>query len=319
MSDSLVIREFDDADEMAIRDLFREVVGRPFPPDRFRWLFIDNPYGRGVCPVAEFGGKVVGSTASVAIPFRHRGRDLDIYRLQDALVDANCRGQGIYTRLMHESSRLFDEKGVPFVFGFPNENSRWIFENRGGYTGLQPIPTLRLESGDLAPGGAALEFRSEPSGTFTAEDFALFEKCWSEVPLYTLRTPEYLKLRYSRQVGRDYLTVRGYRGEELSILIVGKYFAPERSFDVVEMVGPRDAGEMAAALRALRSAIGSGQAEGFESWFWGANPLRRLAAKVGFRDVVRSTNLIWRADPKFGGMAPADGELLLTMGDSDVY
>lgn len=319
MSDSLVIREFADADEPGIRDLFETVVGRPFPPDRFRWLFIDNPLGRGVCPVAELDGRVVGSTASVAVPFRHRGRDLDIYRLQDALVDEVCRGQGVYTKLMQESSRLFDERHVPFVFGFPNENSRWLFENRGGYTPLQQVPTLRLRFADLAAGTGGLEFRSEPAGAFTAADAELFDRCWADVPLHTLRSPAYLTLRYSPQVGRDYVTVRGYRDGELAVLVIGKYFAPEKSIDVVEIVGPADAGEMAAALHALRAAVSGGEADAFESWFWGANPLCDIAAETGFVEAVRTTNLIWRADPAFGETAPGDGELLLTMGDSDVY
>ncbi len=319
MSEALQIREFVDSDEQSIRDLFEVIVERPFPPERFRWLFIDNPAGRGICPVAEFEGRLVGSTASVAVPFRYRGRDLEVFRLQDALVDANVRGQGIYTKLMVESSRLFDERNVPFVFGFPNENSRWIFENKGGYTLLDEIPTLRLDFSALPEGCSDLEFKAEPAGEFSSDDLQLFERCWQGVALHTLRSPGYLKLRYSPQVGRNYHTIRGFRDGELSLLVVGKYFAPARSIDVVELVGPGDVNELAAALRALQSSISDGEAEGFESWFWGANPLTGMAREIGFREVVRTTNLIWRADPAFGEKVPGDGELLLTMGDSDVY
>lgn len=316
----LRIRDFENEDQAAVEGLFLRVIGRDFPAKRFAWLFRDNPLGRGVCPLALLGDELVGSTASIAIPFRHPGGRLDIFRLQDALVDESCRGQGIYTKLMKESSRIFDERGVSFVFGFPNENSKWLFLNRGGYTLVDEIPTLGLEL--AANGGildSGLEFEPAGPGSFTEADARLFAGMWRDVPLYTERTLEYLRLRYAPEVGHRYHVVRGFAGGELRVLAVGKFFEPAAAIDVMELVGPPDPGVLRATMDVLATAVGDRRVERFETWIRGANPLVAAAREAGFAPSGRTTNLIWRCRPDGGLPAPAVDDLLITMGDSDVY
>lgn len=320
MTDNLHIREAKDSDETSIKDLFARVVGREFPDQRFRWLFIENVLGRGVCPVALVGEKLVGSTASVAIPFRDGTSRFDVFRLQDALVDADYRGQGIYTRLMLDSSRVFDERGVPFVFGYPNENSKRLFLGKGGYTLIDEIPTLGLDvalDGDDFP--SDLEFRCSAPDSFSQDDTNLFNRHWDAVRFHTVRTPDYLRLRYSPEVGRNYVVVRGFDSAGLQALAIGKYYEPANSIDVVELVAHPSAGVLLETLRALRGAFRGEPATRFESWIWGANPLVAAAEELGFAPTGRTTNLIWRMNPALGLAPPARDELTITMGDSDVY
>jgi hypothetical protein len=57
--------------------------------------------------------------------------------------------------------------------------------------------------------------------------------------------------------------------------------------------------------------------DSYESWTFGANPLKEIFTEIGSRPTGQTTHLVWRWDPANEAPVPVD-EFLITIGDCDV-
>ena len=284
-------------------------------------MFIDNPFGFGICPLALVDDTLVGQSVAVAIPFIDGTAHYRTFRIQNVMVDTQYQGQGIFTRLLIENTRLADTNGIPFIYTFPNENSLPTFLRKAGYSLLDRIPTLNLSARHLDDSPATdMSFKVSGPNYFTDEDVRLMSRFTELVRFRTNRTLEYLRWRFDKRSDRTYIVVRGFSTtKELHSIAVGKYYEPAQSVDVMEVACAANPIQMKATLQALGAAVGRHRIESYNVWMFGANPLAEIARAIGFVPTGQLTNLVWRWNPKNKTSIPSADEIMLTMGDSDVY
>lgn len=93
----------------------------------YSWKYEDNPSGSALIwlAVEEKNDSIVG--ISVMMPWKLQLSENIVVSFQgvDALVDKNYRRQGIHKTLIRQALSEFKEMRIPFIFAFPNENSRF--------------------------------------------------------------------------------------------------------------------------------------------------------------------------------------------------
>ena len=98
--------------------------------EEWRWLFLENPAGRGLqYVVADAGERLAGQYATVPMRLQIRGQAAAGLLSLNTATDPDFQRQGIFTAL---ASRLYEEAAGEFavVYGFPNPRSAPGFYRR---------------------------------------------------------------------------------------------------------------------------------------------------------------------------------------------
>lgn len=170
----------------------------------------------------------------------------------DTMVHPDYRGQGMFTTLAKEAYKLAAERGIHFIYGFPNENSRhgfitkldwrelhngiplWVrplnFEDifKKRFAANKFIASLAGKAGKLVIGLFYWSPRHMPS-CCVSEVSSLdgrFDLLWQEASkdynILAVRDKAYLAWRYIEKPGENYTVLAAERGEKLLGFIVVK-------------------------------------------------------------------------------------------------
>lgn len=121
------MREYRDGDEESIRELYHLVFGEEISAQHWAWRYKQNPSGQPVIALAESSQGIVGQYALT--PLRMKVEDkicLGSLSLH-TMVHSDYRGQGMFTTLARKAYELAAERGIHFIYGFPNEDSHHGF------------------------------------------------------------------------------------------------------------------------------------------------------------------------------------------------
>ena len=129
------------ADLDAAKSLF-EQNGFSRSAAEVRWVY--GPVGdrRSHACLAFHSGQIAALYAAVPARFQCEGMIVGAAQSLDTMVDHRFRGAGLFTRLARRVNECMVERGVDFVYGFPNGNSIHGFVSKLGWTALDPVPFL---------------------------------------------------------------------------------------------------------------------------------------------------------------------------------
>lgn len=121
--------------KLAIAALFQECFANKLTVDLWQWAYIDNPHGEPLVTLCYEGNQLTGHCASAPLPTALGATRFNSHLAMTAMVAKQCRGQGLYPRLVNENEQAALQRGVDFVFGFPNpvstpvyrDKTRWVF------------------------------------------------------------------------------------------------------------------------------------------------------------------------------------------------
>jgi GNAT superfamily N-acetyltransferase len=216
--EQVLIRRYEDADELAVLDLLKTTLGGGPTGDRtaefFRWKHRDSVFGPSFMLVAEADGAIVGLRAFMRWNFRSSGTLLRGVTAVDTATHPEHQGRGIFSAL---TRRALDDLSseIDFVFNTPNEKSLPGYLKMG-WRRLGRVPVhLRIKSpqgfvralasrGRVGTRPPAAE--AEPVAAFMDELAAstLLEDAAVGGCIATDRTLEYLRWRYVDAPALDY-------------------------------------------------------------------------------------------------------------------
>jgi hypothetical protein len=103
--------------------LFGEVFGKEKTLERFDRQFLRTPLGGSYHGLMVAGDKIVGVYATIPFRYRYFGRTLTFALAVDTMIAAPHRGNPFNLKKMAKLVYgALVQDGIPFVFGFPNDN-----------------------------------------------------------------------------------------------------------------------------------------------------------------------------------------------------
>jgi GNAT superfamily N-acetyltransferase len=314
-------REYRQGDGQALQDLHDSVFGTQVSADTWEWQYLRSPAGQAVVVVAESDEGIAGQYALIPLRMKAQGR-LCIGGLSlDTMVHPDYRGQGVFLRLAERVYQLAAERGIDFVYGFPNQNSHHAFIARLNWRDLHngvPIWAKPLnidsivqkrfvKSGLIAAlggtvGKVAVNLLSRNSATTgptchireTASFDDRFDSLWNEASsewnVAVVRDRAYLTWRYVDKPGGGYTILVAERGEELLGYVVLKC-VPRFGLEIgllVDMVWiPGEKGVANALISAGLECFASGKMDLVGCLMLPSAPYSRDLKEMGFFKVPR--------------------------------
>jgi predicted N-acetyltransferase YhbS len=271
---SIEIRAARPDDEKGVLCLYEEAFGEPSTPQRWRWLFEANPYGRPHVVVACAGARCVGHYALCPAPLTDGTREFLGWMAMDHMVSPDYQGQRIYQRMEAMATETIPDRRLSY--SFVNENSFPVFIHKFGWSSLGNVPVY-VRPGSLAGlrqrvpvtsvlypfagvldrilGRPGREFTVRPFDRFGTAFDQLWQECRGSLGVTVSRDAKFLNWRFV-DGPEEYQRFGLFRDEELQGYVVLKV---ERKFrftiawlmDVVMRPG----GGPAAVAEALRIAV----------------------------------------------------------------
>jgi hypothetical protein len=98
--------------------------------DFYRWKYFGNPLGDTIVAIATAGNEVVSVVAASPKRISLSGTVVAAYELGDFLTADNCRGQGLFSRLIELACQEASVRGASLVYVRPNDVSFPIVTNK---------------------------------------------------------------------------------------------------------------------------------------------------------------------------------------------
>ena len=361
-SPPITFRTVTEKDGPAVIDLRRRVDDLPVPEktstDFWWWENHQNPFGSSTAVVAVSEDKLISHMSALPRRVMVNAHAHPSSHLVEAMTDRAFRRSMVLTRLGHRLERLLEEQQIYLFYGFPNRNSRLIFQRGFKWTDvgsprvwlypLKPGRILASRPGALAwvlalpasPAGKLYRaaFRFRPSDRVgQAEEFdrrfqVLLDEIHRRHPIVLERSVDYLNWRYCKAVARSYTIL--YAPTDGSESAAGYLVFRRTCHEGVELGGIMDlqvsenAGDELAG-RLIGTALARMDESGAHACLallMSADPLSSPLARSGFLPVPRKLN---PNTPDFmiklaGG--ELDPDLLsdpanwrLSFGDNDVF
>jgi len=122
MKDSWLCRDYQDDDEYQILTLYKQVNEREMTLDHWTWKFTKNPFGKSVIKLTFDDKKLIGFYAVIPMSVQVESDLVKAALSVNTMVHPDYRGHGIFAYLGKEAYQVCEQKGVRFVYGFPNRN-----------------------------------------------------------------------------------------------------------------------------------------------------------------------------------------------------
>lgn len=135
-------REGTAADIPRINDLYRTVFGIDRTDAAMKWRFFENPAGPPIIMIAEAEGMLVGHRVLWPIPITVGLETIAGAQSVDAMTHPSYRRRGIYSQLDVAVRALAARRGLPLLYGFPNDQSYPASVERLGWEHLGNVQTF---------------------------------------------------------------------------------------------------------------------------------------------------------------------------------
>ncbi len=120
------IYDRDDYDNLM--DLYESVFPGYMDENLWNWKSNKNPFGKFLTILMKDGAKIIGAYSVAPKLFFLNGKKSPCVQSMDTMTDENYRSLGISTYLGNLTYEYAKRKGYNFVYGFPNEISRYLFD-----------------------------------------------------------------------------------------------------------------------------------------------------------------------------------------------
>ena len=114
-------------DHDSLMELYDNVFPGYMNENLWNWKNYKNPFGKFLTMLMKDGSKIIGSYSVAPKFFFLNGIKHKCVQSMDTMTDENYRGLGISTYLANLTYEYAKRKGYNFVYGFPNEASRYLF------------------------------------------------------------------------------------------------------------------------------------------------------------------------------------------------
>ena len=195
MKDALTCRDYQPGDERRIVGLFKQVFGRALNLAVWKWRFAENPFGEAIIKLAFDDEKLVGHYAVIPMSVQVENKLVKAVFSMTTMTHPDYSGRGIFTYLAGEVYRLCQERGHPFVYGFPNKNSYYGFTHKLGWSALGSMTALEKKLGSKTKKDSTAKTVKQ-IGRFDNTVNSLWDKVKQEHTVIIPRTTAFLNWRF---------------------------------------------------------------------------------------------------------------------------
>jgi hypothetical protein len=265
-------------DGKILTDLAQRYLNGDADQNRFRWLYLENPFGPAWAWIAcEKQGEAIGMAAIFPRHMYCDGQIVTGCVLGDLCISSKYRSVGPALQLQRACLACARSGEFAVAYDFPSATMLSIYQ----HLGLSPIgksvrlaKTLRVDrkiedairvpalSHPITTGvNFALALRDQKSSKRAGLDFCLetgpcgpeysklAEHCGSSLAICTVRSADYLNWRYWQHPGRQYEFLAARRGNEL--LTYCTFTVSDGNATVVELFGNMEADVVTGLLQEL--------------------------------------------------------------------
>jgi hypothetical protein len=110
-----------ESEQEQMRDLFLRVFNKKMTKDAFERKFFHTPKGYSYHGLMLHEKTIVGASSAVPGRYKFFGEDKIFSLSVDTMVDPKYRGGGHLIKMINIVHQSLINDGIPFIFGFPNE------------------------------------------------------------------------------------------------------------------------------------------------------------------------------------------------------
>jgi GNAT acetyltransferase-like protein len=315
-------RSYQPGDERGIIRLFHVTFGKRKSLSRWRWEFLESPYGKANVVLLESDKVgIVGHYGGILNRFQCQGGIIPVAQSADVMIHPAFRGRASLERLVRAYIRNSRDDGVKLLYGF---NGDVVARSNRRFFGAELVPVS--EWAREIPRSEALHEPADgdpevsPAARFDAETDALWERIKGSYPCAAVRDSHYLNWRYSHRSERDYALCQAADPSSGRMLALGVLGVSESDGLILELLSdPNDAEAIAAVLRASIAHLSRAGKLRVRAWLSARGKLRACAQAAGFRPVDSGLYLNLLSLDDSLDTATLKGDFYYTLGDYDVY
>jgi hypothetical protein len=281
-------RRYEPGDVRQILRLFRLVFREDKSAIRWRWEFLENPFGKTNVAVLEgVRSSVVGHYGGILVRFRRLGDVIAAAQSVDVMIHPAFRGRMALERLVGAYIETSRRNGVKLLYGF--NRGKVARSNRRFFgAGLVDVSEWCREVPQREVVSTAAE--AEPEA-ITGEAFdgrvdALWARIADHYPYAAIRDSAYFNWRYSARSDRQYTRWQKTDPASGRLVVLAVFGASGAESLILELLS--DPGDRDAIAAAFRASIAHGVRTGrrrVRVWLPPHGRLRECAQEAGFKPV----------------------------------
>lgn len=314
------IRPYTAGDEQAICGLFKLAFNKEMSLEYWNWRYRDNPTGMIMISLMWDGETLVGHYALSPVYLNLKGEKILSGLSMTTMTHPEYRGLGIFPTLAEHLYKEQALNGLKMVWGFPNNNSHYIFGKVLKWKDVEQIPTFSL----------FVEHFKMPAEATSVVSSAQFKESYlsvladqNEELCQVHKSLDYLNWRYLKNPTADYQIFElEHKGKTYfavtkvfpSFDVKGRY-----EIDVLELNFPDDYKSGVQLISAILENYKDFNPLKINMWMPLSSKKHLVFEKMGFGNVAPVTYLGFRSleDNSKGAIPFTYWDY--QMGDSDVY
>jgi len=319
---SLSARAYRPGDERGILWLFHLVFREGKSLSRWRWEFLQNPYGKIITAVLEDDSAgIVGHFGGFLSRLQYRNETIPVTQGVDIMVHPAFQNRNLFGRLFREFVKTHAESGSRFIYGFTSEFVIGLF---GRYFCVESRPVSQWVCDLRSPRFAHEAVRSDLTvssiSRFGPEADRLWEEIKKDFPCAIVRDSRYLNWRYGPQSDRKYTLWQAMEpasGKTLGLVVLSA--AGPVGLILELLAAPQDQRVLEALLRWAVSYFRRAAKTHVLAWFPEQTELHQAANASGFRETAPPlTRTLIFPDDTLDKVFLSEN-FFYSLGDYDVY
>ena len=210
-----------------------------------QWKYEDNVFGKPFIHQIKKGDKIIGSSTLWPWQLSCRGEIFKVYQPCDTVVHPDFQGQGLFSKLNNYRIPDIRERGIPFVYNFPNEKSvngylkfGWMYLEKLSWLikVKNPIGLIAINSGKLK-GSPVQIFETDRINIVECHNVSKTQEKFFET-ISTNRIEGYFKWRFNDHPFFKYgQVIAGTGRKKTGAIFCINQFGSNKEFIVVEIFG----------------------------------------------------------------------------------
>ena len=325
VKNSWLCRDYEKGDEYQILSLYRQVSGREMSLAFWRWRYLENPFGQGMIKLLFDGDKLIGHRGAIPMVVSVQEMPLPAALILNTLTHPDFRRFGVSTYL---AAALYDEaaqRGIKFVYNFPNPNSYPLYLRIKDWRVLdqRSVYQKRLESQSTS------RIRKN-SNIYQVEEFdegvnALWDRVEQDYHVIVPRTKEFLNWRFVKNpaiVYYKYAFISSQR-EVLGYIVLKTYLDEYGTKGhIIDMLSIEDTGIVKELLECADDHFRRSKIQHISCWMPEHSFYADIFKREGYTRESMETHFGLRILDKQDSLLRQVEHIrhwYLTMGDSDVF
>ena len=284
-SRSVKFRPFSPGDEQAIAQLFEVAFGKPMAVEFYRWRFVNNPAGKGICELAFDGDRLCAHCGVTRVTILCDGKEMQAGLGGTAMTHPDYQGRGLYALLYNRAFEWMLQEEIFLFFAFPDahRSAHRLLKRKLGFVDIYEVPRFSLRFKDRRP---VTEDNRSDLYIKELKDFdERFDRLWetvsNEYRVIVKRNSRYLNWRFIKNPGAQYRILGYCNKEELLGYAVLKDYG--KDLQVVDLL---TVPETNIGLALINHTIQLAMRQDLESVSMWLNPANRLhieLERLGFK------------------------------------